>query len=73
MTISHEKAQERLQKLCDEYGIEGIPCRACNKMIYPPETVGDYKVTPPESYHYIKTGGHEMFIHIECMRRLRNA
>lgn len=72
MVISHIKAQARLQKLCDEQGINGIQCEVCKKMIYPPDTVGDYKVTPPESYHYIKTGAYERFIHIECMRRLRN-
>ena len=57
MAISHTEAQKILQRLCDAEGVNGIECNVCHKMIYPPDTVGDYKVTDPESYHYIETGG----------------
>lgn len=71
MAISHTGAQKILQRLCDDQGVNGIKCEVCGKMIYPPDTVGDYKVTDPESYHYIETGGFKRFIHIECMRSAR--
>ena len=74
MAISHLQAQKRLQKLCDDNGEIGIPCRVCRKLIYPPDS-NKYdrgsKETPPETYHYIAKGGYEYFVHTDCMKEVR--
>lgn len=69
MAITHLQAQKRLQKLCDDNGVNGIPCRVCRKMIYPPITEGNHKETPPESYHYIAKDAYEYFVHKACLKR----
>ena len=69
MAISHLQAQKCLQKLCDDNGVDGIPCRVCRKMIYPPETVSYHKTTPPDSYHYIAKDDFEYFVHKACLKR----
>ena len=69
MAITHVQAQKRLQKLCDDNGVDGIRCRVCGKMIYPPNTVGNHKVTPPETYHYIAKGDYKYFVHKACLKR----
>lgn len=69
MAMTHLQAQKRLQKLCDDNGVDGIRCRVCRKMIYPPVTEGNHKETPPGSYHYIAKSGYEYFVHKACLKR----
>lgn len=69
MAISHLKAQTRLQKLSDENGQEGIPCRVCGKKILPPKFIGNHITDDPETYHYFNNGGREFFIHTACLKK----
>ena len=62
-----KRSISRLQTLCDENGLEGIPCKVCCKMIYPATTI-DHDATPPSSYYHCVKYGRESFVHVECMR-----
>ncbi len=62
-----KRSISRLQTLCDENGLEGIPCKVCRKMIYPATTI-DHDATPPHMYYHVVEYGLECFIHVNCMR-----